>query len=193
MITVILSLSSKQADLLPGVFGLRVCPVCPGRPVHSCLSAVRQDGHGERLLWYVRGIILQGSKHRVVLCTHTLIQSGYSFQPNAGWKIKKTEWLYTHALCAHLNCQVVDRCCWLFGLGKHLEIDFLLWNNSSSLHSKPKMVDCELRASPLDGVGWRRAYFVCRAGWMVSPGLCVWRFWRKTVMAASSTQKLWPF
>ena len=50
-----LSFLSKQTDLFPGVSGLWISSVCPGRPVHSCLSVVWQDWHREHLIWYVNG------------------------------------------------------------------------------------------------------------------------------------------
>lgn len=46
---------SKQTDLFPGVFGLRIRTVCPGCSVHSCLSAIWQDWQREHLIWYVHG------------------------------------------------------------------------------------------------------------------------------------------
>lgn len=186
---IIFSFSSKQADLLPGVFGLWVCPVCSGRPVHSCLSAVRQDWYREHLLWYVHAIILQGSKDHVAPCTHTELGSGKTLDEN-----NNQNYWYTHC-CVHLKW-LLSSGCWemllaLRCLGKHLEIDFRLWSNSSSRHNRPKMADCGTWSSPVDWIG---LFYVYKVSGVASPGLCVWYFWRKTVVVASSahrTHKQW--
>lgn len=99
VIAIIFSFSSTQADLLPGVFGLWVCPVCPRRPVHSCLSAVWQDWHWEHLLWYVHSVSLQGSKHCVALCTHTGL--GWIFDIHLNRTLKEENTAYQNYLNVH--------------------------------------------------------------------------------------------